>query len=180
MICMFLAPGFEEIEAIVTRDVLKKANIDLKTVGVKDSVVESTKGLKVISDLLIDDVSKSDIEGIILPGGMPGTTNLSECEKLIELIKFCMENKLLIAAICAAPSILGSLGFLEGKDACCYPGIERYLKGANINKNDVNVCENIITSRGPGTAFQFAFSIVEYIRGSKIRNKLEESMQFSK
>ena len=180
MICMFLAPGFEEIEAIVTRDVLKKANIDVKTVGIKDSVVESTNGLKVISDLLIDSVSHKDIEGIILPGGMPGTTNLNECDKLVDLIKFCMENKLLIAAICAAPSILGRLGFLEGKDACCYPGIEGYLKGAKINKNDVNVCENIITSRGPGTAFQFAFSIVEYIRGSETRSKLEKSMQFSR
>ena len=181
MICIFLAPGFEEIEAIVPRDILKKANIDVNTVSIGEKIVESTKGLKVISDIMLNEVEMKDLDGIILPGGMPGTSNLEKCEKLINVIKICAEKKLLIAAICAAPSILGKLGILSGKDACCFPdsGIEKYLVGAKINNKDVNVCENIITSRGPGTAFQFAFSIVEYLRGIQVRKKLSSGMQFS-
>lgn len=181
MIYIFLAPGFEEIEAIVTRDVLKKANIDANTVSIGEKIVESTKGLKVISDITINEVDMENIDGIVLPGGTPGTSNLEKCEQLIEIIKTCEEKKLLIAAICAAPSILGKLGILSGKDVCCFPDaeIEKYLAGAKINGKDVNVCENIITSKGPGTAFQFAFSIVEYLRGSQVRQKLSAGMQFS-
>ena len=182
MIYIFLAPGFEEIEAIVPRDVLKRANIDVNTVSIGEKIVESTKKLKVISDITINEVDMENIDGIILPGGMPGTSNLAKCEQLIEIIKTCAEKKLLIAAICAAPSILGKLGILSGKDACCFPDteIEKCLVGANINNKDVNVCENIITSKGPGTAFQFAFSIVDYLRGTQVRQKLASGMRFSK
>ena len=181
MIYIFLAPGFEEIEAIVPRDVLKRANIDVNTVSIGEKIVESTKELKVISDITINEVDMENIDGIVLPGGTPGTSNLEKCEQLIEIIKTCEEKKLLIAAICAAPSILGKLGILSGKDVCCFPDaeIEKYLAGAKINGKDVNVCENIITSKGPGTAFQFAFSIVEYLRGSQVRQKLSAGMQFS-
>ena len=181
MICIFLAPGFEEIEAVVPRDVLIKAGIDVNTVSVGEKVVESTKGLKIVSDMTINELSIEDIDGVILPGGMPGTTNLDKCEELRKIIKTCAEKKLLIAAICAAPSILGKLGILSGKDACCFPDTEmqKHLKNAKINDKDVNICENIITSKGPGTAFQFAFSIVEYIRGTQVRQKLSVGMQFS-
>ena len=98
--------------------------------------------------MLINEVSTENIDGVILPGGMPGTSNLGKCEELLNIIKSCAEKKLLIAAICAAPSILGKLGILSGKDACCFPDpeIENYLKEANINDKNVNVCENIITS----------------------------------
>ena len=181
MIYIFLAPGFEEVEVIVPRDVLKKASIDVNTVSIGETVVESTKGLKVISDITINEVDMENINGIILPGGMPGTINLEKCEPLIEIIKICAEKKLLIAAICAAPIILGKLEILSGKDVCCFPDadIEKCLTGAKINGKNVNVCENIITSKGPGTAFQFAFSIVEYLRGTQIRQKLSSEMQFS-
>ena len=181
MIYIFLAPGFEEIEAIVTRDVLKKAHIHVNTVSIGEKIVESTKGLKVISDIMINEVDMENMDGIILPGGMPGTSNLGKCEKLINIIKTCAEKKLLIAAICAAPSILGKLGIKTEKNACCFPDaeIEKYLVGAKINGKNVNVCENIITSKGPGTAFQFAFSIVEYLRGNEVSQKLSRGMQFS-
>lgn len=181
MIYIFLAPGFEEIEAIVPRDVLKKAHIGVSTVSIGEKTVESTKGLKVVSDITINELQIENIDGIILPGGMPGTANLERCEQLIEIIRTCAEKKLLIAAICAAPSILGKLGILSGKDACCFPDeeIEKCLAGARINSKDVNVCENIITSKGPGTAFQFAFSIVEYLRGAQVRQTLSSGMQFS-
>ena len=181
MIYIFLAPGFEEIEAVVPRDILKKANIDVNTVSIGETIVESTKGLKVVSDMTINEVQIESIDGIILPGGMPGTNNLGKCEKLIDMIKICAEKKLLIAAICAAPSILGKLGILSGKDTCCFPDteIEKCLVGAKINNKNVNICENIITSKGPGTAFQFAFSIVEYLRGTQVSQKLSRGMRFS-
>ncbi len=149
--------------------------------SIGEKIVESTKRLKVVSDMTINEVKTENIDGIILPGGMPGTSNLEKCEQLIEIIKTCSEKKLLIAAICAAPSILGKLGILSGKDACCFPDaeIEKYLVGARINNKDVNVCEHIITSKEPGTAFQFAFSIVDYLRGNEVSQKLSRGMQFS-
>ena len=96
-----------------------------------------------------------NIDGLILPGGVTGTSNLGKCEKLIDIIKICAEKKLLITAIYAVPCILGKLGILSGKDACCFldADIEKYLAGARINNKDVNVCKNIITPKGPGGAF---------------------------
>ncbi len=111
--------------------------------------------------MMINEVQIESIDGIILPGGMPGTSNLEKCEKLINIIKICAEKKLLIAAI-----------FPDAE-------IEKCLVGANINGKDVNICENIITSKGPGTAFQFAFSVVEYLRGTQVKQKFSLGMQLS-
>lgn len=176
MICIFLADGFEDMEAIVARDILKRGRLEVVTVGVSGDVVTSAYGLRIKTDIPIEQVNVDDIEGVVLPGGMPGTTNLENSEKLIEIIKYCHENNLLIGAICAAPSILGKLGLLDGKNACCYPGFEKYLKGANISEERVSTEGHIITSKGPGTAVDFGFEILRYLKGAEYADKVKEGM----
>ena len=178
MIYILLANGFEEIEALTPRDILLRGGVDVKTVGVNSINVESANKLKISTDVSIDDLNFENLEGIILPGGMPGTTNLEKNQKVLDLTHFCSKNKLLISAICAAPSILGKMNILENKDACCYPGFEKFLKNANVNEKSVNVCENIITSRGPGTVFDFSFSILEYLKGEKLKIDVASQIQY--
>ena len=176
MVCIFLADGFEEMEAIIPRDILKRGRVDVFTVGVTGETVTSAYGLKIKTDMTIDDVSVSKLEGIILPGGMPGTTNLEQSEKLKNIITHCNDDKIMIGAICAAPSILGKMGILDGKLACCYPGFEKYLKGAKISEDKVAKADNIITSKGPGTAIEFGFALLDYIKGDHFSDTVKNGM----
>lgn len=177
MIYIFLADGFEEVEAITPRDILKRARISVQTVGLnQSSAVSSASGLKIIPDVQIENINFNNIEGIILPGGMPGTKNLEQNEKVLEIIKYCNKNKLLIGAICAAPSILGKMGILKNKAACCYPGFEKYLTGAKILESNVSTYENIITSKGPGTAFDFGLAMLKYLKGKETAENIKNSM----
>lgn len=174
---LLLANGFEEIEAITVMDILRRANIDLKLVSTTNySQVISDRGLKVIADMNIRDINKDTIESIILPGG-GGTSNL-ETDEVHELLQFAHNNNKNIFAICAAPSILGKLNILEGKKATCYPGFEKHLKGAKLSKDKVCIDGNIITSRGPGTAHDFAYSIVEKLKNKQTKQKLQDGMLF--
>lgn len=172
-----LADGFEEIEALTVIDVLRRAGIDVQAVSVtgKREVV-GAHNIKVVSDLLFEDADYSKAEMIILPGGMPGTVNLEKHEGLKDKILEFQDKGKWLAAICAAPSILGKLGLLRGKTATCYPGFEKYLSGAKTGENPVVVSGNVITSRGPGTAMYFALEIVRIIKGEGMSGKLKEGM----
>ena len=165
MLFMFLADGFEDTEAIATLDVIRRAEIDIKTVSVLNNPAVSTHGVKIFADA--DDIDLKECDGIILPGGMPGTINLKNSDMVKKAIDYCVKNNLLIASICAAPSIVGSMGLLENKNATCFPGFEKYLLGANILDIPV-VCDgNFITSKGAGASFLFGARIVDYIKNSK-------------
>ena len=176
-IYLHLAEGFEEIEALSVVDVLRRAKIDVETVSItgKKEVV-GTHNIKVITDLLFDDADYSTAEMIILPGGMPGTTYLEKHKGLVEKILEFYRNGKWLAAICAAPSILGKLGLLKGKSATCYPGFENYLIDAVYSEESVVVSDKIITSRGPGTAIYFALEIVKIIKSEKVADKIREGM----
>lgn len=176
MIYIFLADGFEEIEAIVPRDILKRGGVEVLTVGVTGGVVESAYGLKINPDITIENIDIDNLEGIILPGGMPGTTNLKNNQKLLDIVKYSFENKLLMGAICAAPSILGEMGILQGKTACCYPGFEKHLKGASVSNESVAIDQNIITSKGPGTAMNFGFALLSYLKGKESSDSAKSGM----
>lgn len=177
MVYIFLATGFEEIEAIAVIDVLRRANIDVLTVSISgNSTVVGTHGVPVIADILFEnaDVSKADM--LILPGGMPGTMNLAQHEGLKSLLLTHHDNDGWIAAICAAPSLLGQLKILQGKNAVCYPSFEKQLNGASVLYDDV-VCSNkIITSRGPGFAIKFALKIVEKISSEEVANSVASDL----
>lgn len=175
---ILLANGFEEIEAISVIDILRRANIDLQIVSINEDLeVVSDRKLKVIADICIDNINLNTINSIILPGGS-GYSNLEKSNKVIDIINFAKDNNKFIFAICAAPSILGNLGILDNKKATCYPGFEKYLKNANVSNDDVCIDDKIITSRGPGTAHKFAYSIVKVLKSSEDAKNLKEGMLF--
>lgn len=176
MVYIFLADGFEEMEAMVPRDILKRGGVEVLTVGVTGDLVTSAYGLKIKTDVTIESVDIDDIEGIVLPGGMPGTLNLKNNQKLLEIVKYSFEKRLLIGAICAAPSILGNMNILKNKSACCYPGFEKELIGANILNESVAIDQNIITSRGPGTAIHFGFALLSYLKREDILKNVKNEM----
>ena len=178
MLYMFLAEGFEETEAIGSLDVIRRAGIDIKTVGVADKCVYGSHGVGVMADILLSDVTYDDMDGVILPGGMPGTTNLAECAKVVEAVKYCYDNDKMIAAICAAPMIFGQLGMLRGKGTTCYPGFEKYLDGAKVCQ-DMVVCDgNVITGKGAGAAMLFGAAVADYFdngKGGEILKQMQHS-----
>lgn len=173
MVYMILKDGFEETEAIATWDFIKRGNVDIKTVSDKEFVT-GTHGLTVKRDLSFEEAELSSFKGIVLPGGQPGSDNLFNCEKTRELLKTAFEKKLLIGAICAAPYILGELGFLEGKEATCFPGFEEHLKGAEYKDEKVVVAGNIITAKGMGASLLFGKEIVKYFKGEKIAKEISQ------
>ncbi|MCR4808142.1 MAG: DJ-1/PfpI family protein [Lachnospiraceae bacterium] len=158
---LFLAEGFEEIEALTVVDILRRDNIVIKTVSITNrKEVAGAHGITVLADKLIKDIDIKDAALLILPGGMPGTNNLKECEELTDMLRQFGGTNRRIAAICAAPTILGALGLLEGRKACCYPGMESSLTGAQVCTDEVVTDGNITTSRGMGTAIPFALELV--------------------
>ena len=158
---VFLADVFEEIEALTVVDILRRDNIVVKTVSITDNCeVRGSHDIYVRADKVLSQVHSNDAAILILPGGMPGTLNLKECEPLMDMVRQFAQTNRRIAAICAAPTVLGDMGLLEGKKACCYPGMEEQLKGAKVCKDDVVTDGNITTSRGLGTAIPFALELV--------------------
>ena len=176
-IFVFLADGFEEIEALTPVDILRRAGLSVKTVSVMDEqVVAGAHGVPVMADMMFDEVNAEDAEMILLPGGLPGATNLDAHQGLSQMIlDFAKEEKPL-AAICAAPLVFGNRGLLEGKKATCYPGFETYLKGAQYTAALVEKDGNFITGKGPGAAMEFAFAIVEKYCGMDKVNELKQGM----
>ncbi len=177
MIYAFLAKGFEEVEAITTIDVIKRAEIDISTVGIGSKIACGAHNIPVFADLEESELAFENLEGIILPGGMPGTLNLEKNETVNKFIDYCVENNKLIAAICAAPSILGHKGLLGNKEATCFPGFENELTGAKISEKFVVTDGNIITARGMGSAIDFGLAIVQYFQGEKSALRLKNTLQ---
>lgn len=177
-VCLYLADGFEEIEAISVVDILRRADIEVQMVSIMgNKAVVGAHHITVIADVLFENVDYAKVDMIILPGGGRGTQNMAEHVGLHEKItKQGMDGKW-IAAICAAPTILGKLGLLAGKSAACYPGCESQLTGADVSSSaSVIVDGKIITSRGPGTSFAFALKIVEVLKGLELANDLKGQM----
>ena len=176
-IFVFLAEGFEEIEALTPVDVLRRAGLSVQTVSVMDEqVVAGAHGVPVLADVMFADVNPEDAEMILLPGGLPGATNLDAHEGLSNMIMDFANAEKPLAAICAAPLVFGNRGLLEGKKATCYPGFETYLKGAEYTAALVEVDGNFITGKGPGAAMEFAFAIVEKYCGIDMVNELKKGM----
>ena len=171
---LFLATGFEEIEAIATIDVLRRAGLNVVTVSVESSKqVEGSHGVVVTADTLLEANDYSDSSILILPGG---TVRLGEFDFLNKLLVSQNNAGKPIAAICAAPSLLGRLGILEGKEATCYPGFEEYLQGAKVVDKRVAADGNVITGRGPGCTVEFALKIVEVLLGQAKRQEVAEAL----
>lgn len=177
MVYVFLADGFETIEALAVVDMLRRAKIDVNTVGVTGKTVITSHNIEVVADITIDELDIGDAEAVVLPGGMPGTLNLEANATVQSSIDFCVENDRFICAICAAPSILGHKGLLRGKNAICFPGFENDLSGAVISENYVVTDGKIITARGAGVAVDFGLEIVKALKGCELANKIRETIQ---
>ena len=178
---LFLAAGFEEIEALTAVDVLRRAGMDVKTVSITSALqVRGAHGIPVNADLLYDNTLFSEPEWLILPGGMPGASNLYEFGPLQGLLAQQKESKEgRIAAICAAPAVvLGQLGLLEGEKATCYPGFEHDLKGAEVVDAPIVVSGKFILGNGPANALPWALTIVRETLGEEIADKIADGMLY--
>lgn len=176
---LFLAEGFEEIEALTAVDVLRRAGISVKTVSITSSLqVKGAHGVVVNADVLFDNTLFSSAEWLILPGGMPGATNLYEFAPLRGLLQRQSDSANgRIAAICAAPAVvLGQLGLLKGKKATCYPGFEENLKGAEAQTAPVVVDGKFVTANGPSTALEWALTIVKETKGTDVAVQVANGM----
>ncbi len=180
MILLFLADGFEEIEAFATVDVLRRAGLNVITVGVGSTLVTGAHGIAVQADQ--DDAeplptAHDGLQAVILPGGLPGTDHLRSSSVVGSCLDQAAKDGVLLCAICAAPSILGERGLLEGRVATCYPGYETSLRDAVYTNEAVAVAADRITARGAGVTLQFALAIVARLISKETATKLGEAMQ---
>lgn len=176
---LFLADGFETVEALAPVDVMRRAGIEVVTVSImKRAEVVSAQSVTVVADALYGEISLCDADALVLPGGGVGTDNLSAHEPLRAALVEAHSKGVLVAAICAAPMVLGRIGILEGRKATCYPGCEGDLFGAEYTAAPVQEDGNIITGCGPGVSFDFGFALVERLCGADIVATLRGQMQF--
>ncbi|MCD7900036.1 MAG: DJ-1/PfpI family protein [Bacteroides sp.] len=174
---VFFADGFEEIEAFTTIDVLRRASLNVEMVSItNEQVVTGAHDVPFLTDSFFKDHNFKDAEALVLPGGMPGAATLAKHEGLNALIQEFIKTGKTMAAICAAPMVLGKAGLLKGKTVTCYPGFEQYLEGANCTGQLVEVDGNLITGKGPGAAMDFALTVVDALVGKEKVAELEEAM----
>ncbi len=178
MIYVLLAEGFEETEAIAVLDVLRRAELPVRSVGIGGKTITGSHGITIQTDIRDCEMSSEDIEMLVLPGGQPGTQNLEKSPFVRGTIDYCISENKYIGAICAAPSILGHLGLLREKYAVCYPGYEEELYGAQIPPGE-GVCRDgfILTAKGPGVAIDFALELVRMISDNDQTEELRGALQ---
>ena len=182
---LFLADGFEEVEAMTPADYLRRAGIETEIVSItKEKIVRGAHNIIITADSVIDACSTSDADAFILPGGMPGAKNLAESAALDTMLRAASAQGKIIAAICAAPAVvLAPKGLLAGKKACCYPGEEKKLAAENAGRITwtearVTVSDNFITSRAAGTAAEFSFAIIAALCGKEVADKVASAVLF--
>lgn len=177
---VFLADGFEDVEALIPVDVWRRGGLDVTTVSIMgDYTVESAHNVRIMADTLIEDVDVSDADLLFLPGGMPGASNLYGNQQVCEAVKAQAEKGKKVAAICAAPAVvLGQLGILNGKRATCYPGFENMLEGATYTGGLISIDGNITTGEGPAAAFPFAYDLLGQLVSPQVADQIAEGMRF--
>ena len=178
---VFLANGFEDIEALAPVDILRRGGVEVTTISINDGIeVESAHGVTVLADTTFDSVGDmSDADMLVLPGGMPGAKNLNEHEGVRRALLRQQEEGKRIAAICAAPLVLGGLGLLQGRKATCYPGFEGTLTGATYTAEPVTADGNITTGKGPGAAMAFGYKLLSYFTDEATVEALKQGMMFA-
>ena len=179
---VFLADGFEDVEALIPVDVLRRGGQDVVTVSVMDDsqTVESAHGVTMIADTWIGDCDLTDADLLLLPGGMPGASNLYACEPLRQALVDQQEEGKMIAAICASPAVvLGQMGLLQGYRATCYPGFEQLLSGAEYTGELCTVDGNIITGEGPAAAFPFAYALLAILQDEATAQQIADGMRYT-
>lgn len=176
---MLFATGYEEVEALTVVDLLRRAKIGCDMISLEDQDQETgSHGIGIVMDAKFSETDFTRYDGVILPGGMPGTSNLAADERVLALLRSFADAGKLTAAICAAPTVLAKAGLLTEKKAGCYPGMEDQLTGANVSFDPVTVDGTVITSRGLGAAIPFGLSIVQYFEGKELADTLAASIVY--
>lgn len=174
---LFLATGFEEIEALGTVDILRRGGVRVSTVSIMgDSKVMGAHNVPVIADYVFEEADFSAADALILPGGIPGSNHLNTCTRLKELIKEKVKDDILLGAVCAGPMVLGGLGLLKGRKACCFPNFEPTMIGAIPSDNGVEVDGNIVTAKGPGFVFEFGLTLLKMLRDEEIASEVAAAL----
>ena len=180
MVYVFMANGTEEIESLTVVDLLRRVDIDVLTVSITgEKIIKGARGIEIVCDKLLEEIG-DDADCLVLPGGMPGTINLEKCGVLMDMVRAQNEKKKLVAAICAAPTILGHIGLLKEHKACCYPNMEGELDCREVTYSNVTVSGNIITSRGLRTAIDFSLAITELLTDKETRDSLAAKIVYNK
>ncbi|MBE6062444.1 MAG: DJ-1/PfpI family protein [Clostridium butyricum] len=177
-VCVLLAEGFEEVEALTVSDIMRRANVLCDLVSMKDKKVKSSHGVTIEADRIFDESMEYDL--VVLPGGMPGALNLRDDERVIKFLKKQNSSSKLIGAICAAPIVLGKAGLTEGLKMTSYPGFEDELSKCIYSEEAVVIDKNIITSRGPATAILFAYKLLEELGYSREVEDIASGMLYTK
>ena len=175
----FMADGFEDIEALAPVDILRRGGLEVVTVSIMGhELVTSTNGVCVKADVLFENACFDDADLLLLPGGLPGATNLKEHKKLADVLRQQAEAGRMIGAICAAPMVLGTMGLLQGRRATCYPGVEHTLHGAEYTGQLVTVDGNIVTGEGPAAAFPYAYTLLAMLVGHDKAEEIQIAMRY--
>lgn len=178
-VCVLLAEGFEEIEALTVVDLLRRARIYVDTAAVADEyMVRGSHGIAVQTEDLFSEVDFEEFDMLVLPGGLPGTTNLGDHSGVRKVIRDFAEKEKYIAAICAAPTLLGSLGLLKGKRVTCHPSMEKQISGAVLTGAPVMSDGNIITGQGVGAAIEFALNLIAVLMGDEKAQEIAEAIVY--
>lgn len=178
-IAVLLANGFEEIEALTVVDYLKRLDIEVDMVSIEEDLeVKGAHEIEVKANLLVEDLDFKDYKGVVIPGGLPGATNLRDDEKVIEIVKEADKEEKLVAAICAGPIVLEKAGIIKGRKVTSYPGFEEELNSGEYVEDNVVLDGNLLTARGPAIAVEFTLEIAEYLLGKDKRKELEKDILY--
>ncbi len=178
MVYVFLANGFEEIEALTQVDYLRRAGIELYTVGINGDCIYGAHNIPIICDKIIEDIDIKDknIDMVILPGGLGGVDGILNCKKALDLVDYCIENDKYVAAICAAPTILAKKGYLQGKHAVCYPAMLYELSDCSSTAGRVAIDGKFITAAAAGVSEEFSFTLIEVLCGRDAAEKVRAAI----
>jgi 4-methyl-5(b-hydroxyethyl)-thiazole monophosphate biosynthesis len=174
-----LAQGCEEVEAVTVIDLLRRAGLEVESAGLEEGVVTASRGTRLVPDITLDEALERDYDMVVLPGGQPGTNNLAEDPRIRTLLDRVVDQGGHAAAICAAPLVLARAGLLRGRRVTAFPGVleKETVAGMQLTGEDVVIDGQIITSRGPGTAMDFALVLIERLAGSQVRREVEDGLQ---
>lgn len=177
---LLLANGFEESEAIIPADLLKRAGANVVLVSTESGLaVKGSHDFTITADITLDEIRKDEMDCVILPGGLGGTISLGENPRVLSLIEYAASRGLYIAAICAAPSILGKMRLLDGRNAAVYPGFEESMKYANITGKKCEHDDIFITAEGMGVSFEFGFKLIEVLFGGEKANEIRAQIRYN-
>jgi 4-methyl-5(b-hydroxyethyl)-thiazole monophosphate biosynthesis len=177
-VLVYLAPGFEEIEAVTIIDLLRRADIEVIAAGLEEGYITGSHGISILSDKSIENLNSDDFDILVLPGGQPGTNNLKKNQKVIDSIKDFKQKNKLIGAICAAPTVLQEAGILDNKRVTSYPSEKGVFKSSVYEESSVVKDDNIITSRGVGTAIDFALDLIGEIKGVDVKRDMADKILY--